>query len=80
MKIYFSADHQFLVAEVKETKLYEVYFYGLLLGIISSSCTCLNDWANVCEHEVAVANEIDSAMTVLSASEISLLSKKVKPK
>ena len=35
---------------------------------------------NVCEHEVPVANEIDGMMTALIASEISLLSKKVKPK
>lgn len=35
---------------------------------------------NVCEHEVSVANEIDSMMTALSPFEISLLSKKVKPK
>jgi hypothetical protein len=44
--------------------------------MISSSCTCTNNWGNVYEHEVAVANETDSAMTALSASEISLLSKK----
>jgi hypothetical protein len=48
--------------------------------MISSSCTCPNDWGNVCEHEVAIANEIDSTMTALSAFEISLLSKKVRPK
>ncbi|TXD52604.1 MULTISPECIES: SNF2-related protein [unclassified Polaribacter] len=79
-KIDFSADHESLVAKVKGTKLYEVHFYGLQSGMISSSCTCPYDWGNVCKHEVAVANEIEGMMAALDTSAKDLSSKKVKTK
>jgi SNF2 family DNA or RNA helicase len=54
-----SEDNQSVKAKVKGSKFYEVCFYGLKDGMISSSCTCPFDWGNVCKHEVAVAKEID---------------------
>ena len=58
-KIDLSKDKESAKARVKGDKLYEVHFYGLQTGMISSSCTCPYEWGNVCKHEVAVANEID---------------------
>lgn len=61
-KIDFSEDKESLIAKVKGTKLYEVHFYGLQTGMISSSCTCPFDWGNICKHEVAVANTLDALL------------------
>ncbi|MGB1219661.1 MAG: SNF2-related protein [Flavobacteriales bacterium] len=55
----FSDSGDTVKATVKGSKLYEVHFYGLESGMISSSCTCPYDWGAVCKHEVAAAREID---------------------
>ena len=48
--------------------------------MVSSFCTCPYDRKNVCKHDVAVANEIEGMLVVLSASATILPSKKVKAK
>ncbi len=55
----FSEDYLSVKAEVVGSKTYEVNFYGVQSGMVSSSCTCPFDHGNVCKHKVAVASEID---------------------
>ena len=71
--IEFSEDKEFAKAKVKGSRLYEVCFYGLQTGMISSSCTCPFDWGNVCKHEVALANEIDIFLNDLKKRKTSKL-------
>ena len=54
---------------------YELHFYGLQSGMVSSSCTCPFDWGNVCKHVVAVANEIDLYLEHIGDETIQLAEK-----
>jgi hypothetical protein len=73
-----SEDNQSVKAKVKGSKFYEVCFYGLKDGMISSSCTCPFDWGNVCKHEVAVAKEIDVFLNDTGKISTALKTAKVK--
>ena len=47
----FSEDYQSVKAKINGKK-YDIRFYGLQSGMISSSCTCPFDWGNVCKHDL----------------------------
>lgn len=59
---------------------YDVNFYGLKSGLISSSCTCPYNYEGLCKHQVAVANEIDKKIGLNKGMKIAIELPKESPK
>ena len=64
-KIIFSEDKDSAKALVQGSQgnFYEVIYYGLKHGFMTTSCTCPYDWGGICKHVVAMGNQCATQST-----------------